>query len=188
MKVLTILGSPRKQGNTATLLAAVEDELASGGHEVDRVDVASLDIKGCTGCFACQEVADAPGCVQKDDAESVFERMLASDSTVYAAPLYAWGFPSQMKALIDRSVCLVKGPEGPPMTSLLEGKRAALLVTCAGPIEDNADLIQTAFERICEYAKCQVAGKCVVPSCTTPDAMSAEAVDAAKGLAAEIVA
>ncbi len=66
MKVTTILGSPKKDGNTAKVLGLFE-EIISQDHEVARIDIATSNIKGCLGCHACQKVPDDPGCVQKDD-------------------------------------------------------------------------------------------------------------------------
>jgi len=185
MKVMTVLGSPKKNGNTAKVLGLFE-ELIGQDHEVERVNVAACDIKGCLGCCSCQKVPDEPGCVQKDDAVSIFERMIGSDAVIYAAPLYCWGFPSQMKALIDRSFCLATGYGTADYKSLLEGKNTALLVTCGGPIENNADLIQTMFDRINDYGQCNVIGKYVVPFCTTPDSIGAEAMKIAKKMAEDI--
>jgi len=185
MKIMTILGSPKKNGNTAKVLGMFESLIAKG-HEVDRVEIADSDVKGCIGCYACQQVPDEPGCVQKDDAVSIFERVMSSDAVVYASPLYGWSFPSQMKALLDRHLCLVTGYGTQDYKSLVEGKRSALLVTCAGPVEDNADLIQTIFERMNDFCKCNVIGKYIVPFCTTPDAISSEAKEIAERMAADV--
>ena len=186
MKVMTILGSPREKGNTAKVLGLFE-ELIAQRHQVHRINIASIDVKGCLGCCTCKELTDEPGCVQKDDAGSVFERMIDSDVIIYASPLYAWGFSSQLKALIDRHFCLVTGYETPNYKSLLQGKSTALLVTCAGPVENNADLIQTIFDRLNDYCKCNVVGKYIVPFCTTPDSISTEATETAKKMAADII-
>ena len=100
MKVTTILGSPKKKkGNTAKVLGWFEDELTNLGHEVDRINIIDREVKGCLGCGTCQNKADEPGCVQKDDAVAIFENMMSADAVVYASPLYCWGFSSQMKAL-----------------------------------------------------------------------------------------
>ena len=117
------------------------------------------EVRGCLGCQRCQKVFDQPGCVQKDDALGIFERILAADLLVYASPLYCWDFTAQMKALIDRHYCLMKW-ESQPYFSLMRGKRAALLVTCGDAVEDNADVIQTIFAR--QMTCCQVeSGGCV---------------------------
>lgn len=186
MKVTTILGSPRKKGNTAKVLTWCEGELVDRGHEVDRLNIADLEVKGCLGCGTCQEKPDEPGCVQKDDALRVFERMMAADAVIYTSPLYCWGFSSQMKALIDRHFCLITGYGTPDYKSLFEGKRTALLVTCGGPVENNADLIQGVFDRINDYGKCDVVGKYVVPFCTSPDSIGREAKEIARKIAEDI--
>ena len=111
--------------------------------------------------------------------------MIQSDIIVYATPLYSWSFPSQMKAFIDRHVCLITG-YGPNRKSLLAGKSVALLVTCAGPQENNADIIQEIFDRFGDFLKCNVIGKYIVPSCRTPDSIGVKGENAAKDLAYDI--
>ena len=152
MKVISILGGPRKKGNTATILSLVEEELKSLGHEVDRVDVVDYKVNGCLSCYRCQQVPDEPGCVQRDDAVAIFERMMAADAVLFASPLFVWSFAAQIKALIDRMFCLVTGYGGPEHKSLVGGKKSALLVTCGGPKEGNADLIIGVFNRLSDYA------------------------------------
>ena len=186
MKVTTILGSPREKGNTAKVLGLFE-ELIMQDHEVDRINIASRKVNGCLGCMKCREVTDEPGCVQEDEAGSIFERLIDADALIYASPLYCWGFSSQMKAFIDRHFCLVKGYGSPDHKSLIAGKRTALLVTCGGPVENNADLIQGIFDRVNNFVKCNVVGKYIVPFCTTPDAMGTEALETAKKMAGDIV-
>ncbi len=186
MKITTILGSPKKKGNTAKVLGLFEEELANLGHDVERVNIARHNVKGCLGCGVCQKKPDEPGCVQKDDAVSIFEKMMAADAVVYASPLYCWGFSSQIKALIDRHFCLVTGSGSPEYKSLIDGKRTALLVTCGGPIENNADLIQALFDRLNNYGNCNVVGKFVVPFCTTPDEIGDKAAETAKKMATDI--
>lgn len=83
---------------------------------------------------------NAAGCVQKDDAEQVLMRIISADAVVYASPLYSFDLTAQMKPLVDRSFCLSNTP-------LLDGKSVALLITCAGQEEGNADLVQEFFRR-----------------------------------------
>lgn len=186
MNILTILGSPRKKGNTAAVLDMVEAEL-SGVHAVSRLAITDVTINGCRGCGACQKKPDRPGCVQKDDAVAVFERMMAADALIYTSPLYCWDFSAQMKALIDRHFCLVSGFGTPGHRSLIDGKPVALLVTCAGPVAGNADVIQTVFERVCNYGKARAVNKTIIPFCTTPDALGEDARAAARKLAGDII-
>jgi len=189
MKVITIFGGPRKKGNTATMLGWVEEELKIHGHEVDRVNVIDYHINGCLGCLNCKKYPDELGCVQHDDAPQIYERMIDADAVLWAAPLYAWGFPGQMKLLLDRAFSLTTGTHGGgDYKSLVEGRECALLVTCGGHLENNADLIVETFKRILNYAKMTPAGELLMPSCSTPDQLGEEAQAQARTLANQIIA
>lgn len=182
MQIATILGSPRKQGNTATILKALEERLVEQQHQVDRINITDYTVKGCLGCDACRKVKDEFNCAQRDDAESLFTRMIAADLIVYSTPLYCWGFTAQMKALMDRHYCLVKWDGTPDYFSFLAQKPTMLLVTCGDAVENNADLIQTLFDRENSYCKSAVMGKYVVPYCTTPEALGEDGLEAANDM------
>jgi len=157
-------------------------------HEIDRVDVANLSIGGCTGCWACGSVSDAPGCVIKDDAQPTFARMMATDAVLFVSPLYTWGSASQIKPFIDRSVCLVKDYGGPSYNSLIGGKRSGLIVTCGWGIENNVDLIQGVYERFADYHQLASVGNLIVANCTEPDQFSEAVKDQAKTFAQKLAA
>ncbi len=78
MKIITILGSPKKKGNTAKVLSMFEDKVENN-HEVERINVTKYNVGGCLGCYKCQESKDEPGCVQKDDALAIFEKMIQAN-------------------------------------------------------------------------------------------------------------
>lgn len=107
MKILTLMGSPRRKSNTAAVLSAFE-QLADQTHTIEHIDVVIHNIKGCIGCDNCQKDVQHPACIHKDDLNTLLEKVTAADVIVYAAPVYVWGFSAQMKALIDRHYCLVK--------------------------------------------------------------------------------
>ena len=73
----------------------------------------------------CQGNLDEPGCVQKDDAIAIIDRLLAADVIIYATPLYVWDFSSQMKALLDRQYCLTKWHDGQIVKRLYTDKHVA---------------------------------------------------------------
>jgi len=186
VKITTILGSPKKNGNTAAALKIFE-ELVSGEHRVERFNTADLEVRGCRGCNACKKHPDQPACIQQDDAEKILNSIIAADAVIYASPLYCWSYPAELKALLDRHYCLVTGYGTPDFRSLADGTRAALLVTCAGPVENNADLIQTMFDRMAAFAQLDLAGKYILPGCTTADALGDRAREVARRMADEIL-
>ncbi len=188
MKVLSLFGGPRKRGNTATVLGWVEEEIRRSGHEAERVNLADLSIAGCSGCWACAAVTDAPGCVIDDDAQPVLEKMMATDCILFASPLYTWSFAGQMKPFIDRLVCLVTDSGGANYKSLISRKRSGLIVTCAGSIENNADLIEGIYYRIADYYNLVLpAGNLMVPKCTEPDSIAEDVKRRARAYAQKLV-
>ncbi len=187
MKIVTIMGSPHRNGTTAAALAMFEAQVA-GSHEVDSIVLADFEVKGCQGCFACQQTVDAPGCVLPDDGNGLLERIQAADAVVYATPLHMWGIASGLRGLLERHLSMVSGYMTEEWRSLVDGKPAALLVAAGGPVEGNADAIQTVFERVCQYAKAKHVGTFVVPGCTTPEKLGTETEGIAKKLADGIVA
>lgn len=188
MRVVTLLGSARKKGNTATVLGWVEDGIRSGGHAVERIALDGRSINGCLGCARCREHPDGIACVQQDDAVAIMERMVAADGVLFASPVYFWGFSAQIKLLIDRTYALATHYHQPGHTSLMAGKRVGLLVTGAGPYEGNAEGLFTAFDRIAGYYLAHQAGTLYVGDCSGPDELPGtargEALELARALCA----
>lgn len=169
MKILTILGSPRKKGNTAKVLGFLDEDLRKWDHEVERLHIDDYELKGCRECYHCRVNPDEPDCIQNDNGNMLFNRMIDADALVYASPLFCWGFSGPMKNLVDRSFCLVNGYNTPNHISLIGGKPAALLVTGAGPIENNFDLIGEVFRRYARWCRLDFRGELFVPGCTVPE-------------------
>ena len=88
MKVLVLMGSPRRRGNTAELCKPFMAELEANGAAVRYVVLADRNIQPCKGCYACQNVAGTYGCYQMD--EMPVEEILWADLIVLATPIYAW--------------------------------------------------------------------------------------------------
>jgi len=187
MQVTTLLGSTKKKGNTATVLGWVEEELELLGHDVERIYLNNKSMKGCLGCAKCRENPDEIACVQKDDAIDIMGQMISSDVVLFASPIYFWGFPAQIKTLIDRGYSLVTNYHKPGHTSLMKGKRIGLLVTGADPYEQNAEGMFTAFDRIVEFLLARKSGELYVGECSVPAELSEEVKNKALELARTLV-
>ena len=186
MKVLILQGGAKKKGNTAKVLGWVEEELTSKGHEVETVYLHSYTVKGCMGCGKCKDVSDEIGCVQKDDAPEILGKMIQAQAVVFSSPLYFWGVNAQLKAIIDRTYSLYTNANTPEHASLIEGQRQALLVTGAGPWDNNAEGAFTAFGRMQKYHKAIHAGELFVGGCTNPADMDPSVKDRAVEFAGKL--
>ncbi len=165
MKILCLLGSPKKKGNTAYALNYLEEQLKQQHHEVKHVHVPSLSIAGCKECYWCKQ-DEAYLCVNNDDAIPLLKDMLEADAIIFSAPTFCWGFPAQMKALLDRMFCLISWKEGETEShSLLEGKTVGLIVTAGGEVKNNAELLGIAFNNMVEFMKCKLAGIVYIAPC-----------------------
>lgn len=186
MKVLTILGSPKRKGNTSKVLDIFEDNLKTKGYEVERIHISDCNVNGCMECWACTKTFDEPGCIQNDDAISIFKRMLSSDAIVYASPLIGWDVSAQIKPLLDRHFSLVKGYGTQEQKSFIENKPVSLLITCIGPRENNTDLVEAFFDRFGGYIKSNIVRKYIVPRSMAPD-FSQRAEETAKKMVEDII-
>lgn len=179
MKLLVLQGSPRKNGNTERVVAKALAPVRAAGHEVEIVRVADLAIAGCRECFACQRRFDEPGCAVEDDFGGVASRLLAADLTLWAAPVFCWSFPAQIKAVLDRCYCLFKFRAQPPRV-LIAGKRFALVLTAGGDEYEGAENCVAAFDKFMEYGQVKAAGRLVIAHAGQPEEVEADAGIAAR--------
>jgi len=135
MKILALMGSPRKRGNSDLLVEAFFEGARKRGALAEKVWLNDLRIHGCQACLACHKTGR---CRQRDDMTGVYERLLSADLWVLATPVYWWGPTAQLKMAIDRFYCLAYGDQ----PQLIKGKSLVLLATCA-----DAPRIATPFLR-----------------------------------------
>ncbi len=103
MRVLGIMGSPRRGSNTETLLDKALEGAAKAGAEVDKVLVSRLKISPCVEDYGCLE---AGNCSIKDDMQAVYEKLRQADHVILASPIFFYGITAQAKALVDRCQAL----------------------------------------------------------------------------------
>lgn len=103
MKVLGIAGSPRRGGNTDTLLAEVLRGAASKGAEVKTIILKDLNIAPCEHCDACLVKGK---CKILDDMQTIYQEFREADRIVLASPIQFMTVTAHMKAMIDRCQAL----------------------------------------------------------------------------------
>lgn len=99
MKMLVILGSPRKGGNSETLALATAEAFAEAGGSYEVVRLNNLKLRPCQGCGGCDTTGD---CILKDDMAELYEKSDAADRILLASPVYFYGLSAQCKIYGDR--------------------------------------------------------------------------------------
>lgn len=108
MNVLVLNGSPKAKSDTMRLTRSfLEGLTAATPCDVTMVDVIKKDIRPCTGCFGCWQRKDGR-CVQQDDQNEILAAYARADVIIWSFPLYCYGMPSHLKAVLDRTIPLVQ--------------------------------------------------------------------------------
>jgi multimeric flavodoxin WrbA len=100
MKVIGIVGSPRKNGNTEFLTAHTLRAIEEEGLATELVRLSGLNIKPCNACMAC---STKPECSIADDFQMVYEKMKSADGIILASPVYYGSATALIKALLERA-------------------------------------------------------------------------------------
>ena len=106
MKILVLNGSPKRDKSdvmhmTRAFLDGMRD---AGEQEIETIHAIDRHIEYCTGCFACMR--NGGTCMHDDDMRAILEAILESDLLLLSFPLYCYGMPAPLKALIDRTLPL----------------------------------------------------------------------------------
>ena len=108
MNILVLNGSPKAKSDTMHLTRNfLEGIQAATDAQVTVVDVIQKNIRPCTGCFGCWARGDGK-CVLEDDQNAILEAYVKADLIIWSFPLYCYGMPSHLKAVLDRTIPLVK--------------------------------------------------------------------------------
>ena len=108
MKVVAFNGSPRKEGNTASLIKHVLAELDKEGIETEIVQIGGKSVHGCTACSKCFENRDRRCVIDNDIVNECIEKMLEAAGIILASPTYFADLTPELKAFIDRAGFVAK--------------------------------------------------------------------------------
>ena len=106
MKILVLNGSPKRElSDTMHITRAFLDGMNKAApQEIHIIHVIDRHIEFCTGCFSCMR--NGGTCIHNDDMREILEEILSSDLLVWSFPLYSYGMPASLKALLDRTLPL----------------------------------------------------------------------------------
>lgn len=106
MIIYAINGSPRKKGNTATVLQHVLDgaKKADNTVETEMIHLYSYRYTGCKSCFACKLIGGKSYgfCALKDEITPVLEKIIKADAIVLGSPIYFGEVSGMMRSFEER--------------------------------------------------------------------------------------
>ena len=106
MKILVLNGSPKKKSDTMVLTNAFLRGIEkNGSHEIFVMNISEMKISSCRGCFGCWQVKNKH-CVIDDDQNRILDLYPEMDLIIWSFPLYCYGMPSHIKAVLDRTIPL----------------------------------------------------------------------------------
>ncbi|MGE0021501.1 MAG: flavodoxin family protein [Draconibacterium sp.] len=101
MKVIAFNGSPRREGNTAILIAEVFKILEKHGIETEMIQLGNKTVHGCTACMKCREIQDNKCHIKNDHLNFCIEKMNEADGILIGSPVYFADVTPEVKVLID---------------------------------------------------------------------------------------
>lgn len=104
MKIIGIVGSRRKKGNTYSAVNEVLKSAELEGAKTQLIFLGDYEIRQCTGCEGCK---NSFKCVIKDDFNNIFSLMKEADGIVLGSPTYWYNVSADMKLFIDRCYSLI---------------------------------------------------------------------------------
>ncbi len=154
-KVLAFATSPRRHGNSETLLDWVLEEMAKEPDiAIEKVALDEVIVNPCRGCNACEVHGK---CIQRDDMDFLYPKIVEADCIIFASPIYCLGICAEGKALVDRAQVfrsrkyVLKIPVVAPEKL---GKRLGIFVSTAGQnwdiVFDGAKLSIKCFFHVTE--------------------------------------
>ncbi len=155
-KILGVVGSPRKKGNTHVLVSKVLDGAADSGAVTETLFLGDMKIRECDGCHVCWK---GKQCSKRDDMNNVYQKIAESDVIVFGTPVYWYGPTAIMKCFIDRFVYF----NCPGNRGKIRGKSAVIAVPYEEENPRTADLLIKFFRKSLGYLEMKFAGKIVVP-------------------------
>ena len=133
MKVLSVLGSPRKGGNSDYLAQETLKPLQEVGAQIKTHRLNDLSFRGCQACMACKTKRET--CILEDDLNEVMEDFKEADVLIFASPVYYGDVSGQFKCFFDRTFEFLTPDyttaENP--SRLAEGKRCAFVLVQGAP-------------------------------------------------------
>ncbi len=160
MKILVLRSSGSRKGSSNLLADEFIRGAKESGNEITEFNMLQKEVRPCLGCNMCG--MNSP-CVQKDDFEKELKGLIRSaDMIVFAMPVYYYGWPAQMKAVVDRFYSF--------NGELTRMQKKTVLLTVAWDNSDSVfDFVDDYYKRLCDYMHFENCGSILGKGCGTLD-------------------
>jgi multimeric flavodoxin WrbA len=163
MKIVGIASSPRKGGNSQTLVEHILSGAREAGAETELIRLCERNIQPCTGCNSCKS---GDGCIIQDSMEDICDTLAEADALVFGSPIYWSRLNAQAYPFIDRLYALLKTDFS---TDFPRGKKMAVALTCGGMEEEQLKPVNDYLKFIFGFLGFADAGFICQNQCYMPD-------------------
>lgn len=140
MKVLGIVCSPRKGGNTEIMMREALTGARNYEAETELWTTAGKDLKPCDGCGTCLKRDHR--CHIEDDMQELYPKVLTADGIIFGSPVYFWSATAQAKIVIDRLYSIYN-------KGVLPGKVAGVISVAGARGHDGVQAQFNPFIQLC---------------------------------------
>ncbi len=149
MKILALMGSPRKGSNTDILIDKILEGAKTKEHTSEKVYLYDNEIKPCLACYGCTN-GDL-NCVQQDGMQEIYPKMDEADLILFGTPIYWFGSTGPMKNVVDRLFPYIRNKR-------IVGKKGLLVSpSTGGPA--SSDLLIETLKRSLRFLKMEYMGE-----------------------------
>jgi multimeric flavodoxin WrbA len=132
MKIVGIIASPRKEGNTAWTVNKILEGAKEEGAETQSWYFSDLDIQPCRGCLCCHDGSDR-GCILSDDMQELYGAIEHADAIVLGSPVYMGQMSGQAKIFTDRLFAHISPRFSPHYKEKVAKQKLILVFTQGNP-------------------------------------------------------
>ena len=155
-RILAVMGSPRRNGNTHILVSKIAEGARDKGAVVEELFLGELTVRECDGCHACWKGKE---CSKDDDMRDIYPAIIRSDIIIFGTPVYWYGPTALMKAFIDRFVYF----NCPQNRQQIKGVSAALAIPFEEDDLETARGVVEFFQKSLAYLEIKLLDQIIVP-------------------------
>jgi len=159
MKILSLIGSPRTDGNSAIASSTAMEIFKENGYETEECYINKIKVGPCIACNKCKIKKK---CVIKDDFPGLLDKIQENDVLAIFSPIYFGRVPGPLKNFIDRCYSLF---DNELKSSLKPGIKCLFTTISHAPPEAFGDEVNYLEKWFVDFMKFASAEKVVIGKC-----------------------